>query len=104
MLQKVTEYVCTQLTLVGVRAGNARVRKEKAFLISLVSPEAFLAHSGAGGASMVGLPFDRRILRFILSAQVSRTLHKPHLLRKGKGIIKKTVALNCSCFRPDVCP
>lgn len=41
MLQKVTEYACAQLTLVGVRAGNARVGEEKAFLITSVSPEAF---------------------------------------------------------------
>lgn len=51
MLQKVTEYACAQLTLVGVRAGNAGVREEKAFLIASVSPEGFLACGGAGGPS-----------------------------------------------------
>lgn len=48
MLQKVTEYACAQLTLVGVRAGNAGVGEEKAFLIPSVSPEGFLARGGAG--------------------------------------------------------
>lgn len=44
------EYACAQLILVGVRAGNTGVGEEKAFLITSVSPEGFLAHSGAGGA------------------------------------------------------
>lgn len=48
MLQKVMEYACAQLILVGVRAGNTVAGEEKASLITSVSPEGFLAHSGAG--------------------------------------------------------
>lgn len=42
------EYACAQLILVGVRAGNTVAGEEKASLITSVSPEGFLAHSGAG--------------------------------------------------------
>lgn len=70
-----------------MRAANSGAGEQKSFLITWGSPEGFL-----GELPESGMQFDRGIFRLILSVQVSHPLNKPHLLRKGKGIIRKTVA------------